>query len=378
MTIEKPAALAAAPGMHTSAQRRGLKFEGHTGFQTELRHRVEEYFQRTGRRQRDCPEMYAKTAILMSALAGTYVLLVFFATTWWQAVPLSLLLGLITASIGFNVQHDGGHHAYSDRPWVNKLAAMAMDLIGASSYLWHWKHGVVHHTYTNITGLDEDIELGYAGRLSPHQPLRFYHKYQHLYLWLLYGLLILRWELVGDFTDAVTGRVGTYKIPRPKGREFLIFVTGKVVFLSLAVVIPLLHHSLWAALGCLMAYVFVLGLVLSVVFQLAHVVEESSFPMPNRETGNMEAAWAIHQIQTTVDFSRGSRVAGWLLGGLNYQVEHHLFPRICHVNYPAMSKIVEETCRDYGIRYNVHPSFWAGLGSHYRWLKRMGTERAAA
>ncbi|MFN8546944.1 MAG: acyl-CoA desaturase [Candidatus Eisenbacteria bacterium] len=364
---------AQAPAAHP---RQGLKFEGHTEFQTELRRRIDEFFRQSGRRQRDCPEMYLKTAILMTSLVGLYVLLVFFASTWWQALPLAMLLGLNTAAIGFNVQHDGGHHAYSDRPWVNKLAALAMDLIGASSYVWSWKHGVLHHTYTNLTGLDSDIDFGVFGRGTPHQPLRRYHRWQHWYLWPLYGLMIARWELWADFADAAQGRIGNYRIPRPSGTHLAIFLGGKVVFFGLCFGLPMLHHSVWAVLGCYVVFALVLGLVLSVVFQLAHCVEEAAFPMPNPQTGNIEAAWAIHQVQTTVDFSRRSRVASWLLGGLNYQIEHHLFPRICHVNYPAMSAIVESTCREYGIRYNVHPSFLAGVASHYRWLRRMGREAA--
>ena len=146
-----------------------LKFGTNNGFQVELRRRVDEYFRTTGRRQRDCPQMYLKTAIILACFAASYVLLVFVAQAWWQALPLAILLGLAMAAIGFNVQHDGGHQAYSDHPWVNKLMAMTLDLIGGSSYLWHWKHDVFHHTYVNITGHDADIDLGFLGRLTPHQ-----------------------------------------------------------------------------------------------------------------------------------------------------------------------------------------------------------------
>jgi linoleoyl-CoA desaturase len=113
-------------------------------------------------------------------------------------------------------------------------------------------------------------------------------------------------------------------------------------------------------------------MTLSVVFQVAHCVEEAEFPLPRAGTGLIENAWAIHQVETTVDFARRSRVAAWLLGGLNFQIEHHLFPRISHVNYPAISKVIEETCRDFGVRYVEFTSFRAGIGSHFRWLRRMG------
>jgi linoleoyl-CoA desaturase len=131
-------------------------------------------------------------------------------------------------------------------------------------------------------------------------------------------------------------------------------------------------HPPWVVLSLYGVAALTLGLTLSVVFQLAHCVEEAEFPVPRPDTGRIDRAWAIHQVETTVDFSRSSRVLSWLLGGLNFQIEHHLFPRICHVNYPAMSRLVEETCREFGVRYTEHRSLGAGLASHFRWLQRMG------
>lgn len=349
------------------------KFAKDAGFQAELRRRVEEFMRSTGRRQRDCPQMYLKTAVIFVCFAAAYVLLVFVAQTWWQALPLAVLLGLATAGIGFNVQHDGGHGAYSDSPWINKLAAVTLDLIGGSSYLWHWKHVVFHHTYVNLTGHDTDIDLGYLGRLTPHQRRLGFHRWQHFYLWPLYGFMAIKWQLVDDFRDVVTGRIGGHRIPRPRGWDLAIFLGGKALFLTLAFVVPLLFHSVWAVLLFYGVAVGVLGVVLSVVFQLAHAVEEAEFPLPLAGTGRIENAWAVHQAQTTVDFARRSWAAAWLLGGLNFQVEHHLFPRVCHVNYPAISGIVEATCREYGVSYKEHESFLAGLASHYRWLRRMGS-----
>lgn len=146
----------------------------------------------------------------------------------------------------------------------------------------------------------------------------------------------------------------------------------ELVFLTLAIGIPLLFHRLWVVFLFYGIVAAVLGSVLSVVFHLAHAVEAAEFPMPVQETGNIEHAWAIHQVETTADFARRSRVAAWLLGGLNFQIEHHLLPRICHINFPALSSIVEETCREYGVKYDEHPSFLAGLASHFRWLRQMG------
>ncbi len=320
--------------------------------------------------------MYLKTAILVAVFAASYVLLVCAAQTWGQALPLAILLGLAAAGIGFNVQHDGGHQAYSNHPWVNKLMAMTLDVIGGSSYVWRCKHAVFHHTYVNITGHDTDIDLGILGRLTPHQRWLKVHRWQHVYLWPLYGLLAIKWHLVTDFRNVITGRIGGRRFPRPRGWELAIFLAGKASFLALAFGIPLLFHPVWVGLPFYVVAALVLGMALSVVFQLAHCVEEAEFPLPRPDTGRIENAWAIHQVETTVDFARRSSVVAWLLGGLNFQIEHHLFPRICHINYPAMSKLVEETCREFGVKYAEHASFRAGLASHFRWLRRMGMPSA--
>jgi linoleoyl-CoA desaturase len=349
-----------------------LKFAPNNDFHIELRRRVDEFFLRTGRWQRDCLRMYLKTAIIVTCFAVTYALLVFVVQSMWLAVPLAVFLGGAASGIGLNIQHDGGHKAYSKHPWINAMSAMALDVIGGSSYLWRWKHAVFHHTYSNINGHDTDIDLGVLARQSPHQKRYAFHRWQHLYIWILYGFMVLRWHFFGDFRDAITGRIsGGPRFPRPKGWDLAIFFAGKVVFFALALVVPMLFHPILAVALCYVITASVMGILMSVVFQLAHCVEEADFPQP-RETGQIENAWAIHQVETTVNFARRNRVACWLFGGLNFQVEHHLLPRICHVNYPAITNLVEQTCREYGVKYTAHRSICAGLVSHYRWLRRMG------
>lgn len=350
----------------------GLKFSASDEFHQVLRRRVERYFQSTGRRQRDCPRMYLKTAIILSWFVASYVLLVFVVGTWWLALPLALSLGMAMAAIGFNIQHDGGHQAYSDRWWINKLTAMTLDLLGGSSYIWARKHNSIHHSYANITGHDDDINIGIFGRLSPQQRRRRFHRAQHYYLWGLYGLLPMKWQLFDDFHHMIAGRIGEHRFTRPRGWDLAILIGGKVIFFSLAFGIPLLVHPVWAVLLFYGLTSFVQGVLLSVVFQLAHCVEEASFPMPQEETGRMETTWAVHQVATTVDFGRRSRWLSWFTGGLNFQIEHHLFPRVCHLHYPALAQLVEETCREFGLRYVAHETLLGGVASHFRWLRRMG------
>lgn len=342
------------------------------GFQAELKRRVDAYFASSGHSRRDALALYVKAAILLASFAALYLALVFVARTWWQALPLAVALGCVTAAIGMNVQHDGGHGSFSERGGVNRLAARTLDLIGGSSYFWHWKHGVLHHTYTNVERHDTDPDVGIVGRLTPFQRRLWFHRWQHVYLWPLYGLLAMKWHFVDDFKDLIRGRMGAHRIPRPRGREAVVFWAGKLTFFALAFALPLLRHPLPHVVACYAVAAGVTGVVLAVVFQLAHVVEEAAFPAPNPATGRLDDEWAVHQVKTTVDFARDNRAVAWLIGGLNFQIEHHLFPRISHVHYPAISKVVEDTCREFHVPYASHPTFWAGVASHFRWLRRMG------
>lgn len=349
-----------------------LAFSGSREFHQDLRRRVDAWFKETGRRKRDNPAMYLKSAVILAAFFGAWGLLVFVADTWWQAVPLAVLLGLATAGIGFNIEHDGGHNAYSSRRWVNRLAALTLDMIGGSSWLWRWKHAVFHHTYVNIKGYDADIDLGTIARLSPHHRRFAHQRLQHWYAWPLYGVMAMKWHFYDDFRDLVSGRIGALPYPRPRGADLFALVAGKLVFFSLAFGIPLAVHSLANVAVFYALAAAVTGVTLSVVFQLAHCVEEADFVLPAEGAEEIETAWAVHQAQSTVNFARESRIAAWCLGGLNFQIEHHLLPGICHVNYPALAPLVKQVCAEHGVRYTEYRSFGNGIAAHYRWLKQMG------
>jgi linoleoyl-CoA desaturase len=255
-----------------------LKFSGGDEFSIELKRRIDEHLRNEGRKKRDCWQMYLKTAIILAGFAVSYFLLVFVAQDNWQALPMAILLGLSAAGIGCNVQHDGGHKAYSDQNWINKLMAITLDLIGASSYIWHWKHIVIHHTYVNIAGIDKDIDLGMLARLTPHQKKLVFHRWQHIYLWLLYGLLVIKWQFIDDFRYVITGKIGEHQFPRPKGWELVMFAAGKMLFFTWAFWIPLQYHPVEVVIFYYWLVALVMGLMLSMIFQLAHCVEEAQFP----------------------------------------------------------------------------------------------------
>jgi linoleoyl-CoA desaturase len=249
--------------------------------------------------------------------------------------------------------------------------AMTLDLVGGSSHFWRWKHNVFHHTFVNVAGYDTDINLVGLGRLTPHHPRAWFHRWQHLYVWFLYGALAMKWQLYDDFRLAVTGRMAQHTVERPRGSQWVVFFGGKLAFCSLAFAIPLTLHPVWAVVATYAVTGVVVGVVLAVVFQLAHCVEAADFPVET-QPARMDSSWAAHQVETTVDFARENRAASWLLGGLNFQIEHHLFARICHVNYPAIAPVVEQTCREFGIEYKHNETLLGAVRSHYRWLRQMG------
>lgn len=341
-------------------------------FHAELRSRVAAYFQATSLAPQGGWRMYFDAAVVLVWLAGAYAGLVFLASTWWQAVLCGLALSGAIAAVGFKIQHDGNHGAFSRSKWVNRLAGIGLDAIGGSSFIWRQTHNHYHHGFTNLPQADNDIDLGLLGRLSPAQPHRPWHRFQHLYLWPLYAFLAVKWHWFDDFSKLWKGKIGTQPMRRPRGWDLLGLIAGKAFALTVCLVVPALFHPFPVVLLGYLGVLGVTGFLLAVVFQLAHSVGEAEHPVILDRHRALGHDWAVHQVRTTVDFARPCRWLTWFVGGLNFQVEHHLFPRIAHIHYPALSQIVEEACAGRGIPYAAHPSFPAALLAHYRFLRRMG------
>jgi linoleoyl-CoA desaturase len=339
-----------------------------------LQSRVDRFFAASGRSRHADLRIYAKAAILMAWFVLSYYLLVFRVTTVWQGLLAAVSLGLAVAGIGFNIQHDGNHGAFSRRNWLNRLTGLTLDLMGGSSYLWMQKHNISHHTYTNIPGSDEDIEIFPLGRLAPDDPYYRLHRFQHFYLWLVYALLPTQWYFYNDFRKLWTGKISSRTFPRPRGWELFGLIAGKLVFATWAFVVPCFFHRVWVVAIFYLATSGIMGVVLSVVFQLAHSVEETGHPSLADET---RSEWVRHQIQTTAEFARGNRLVTWYLGGLNFQTTHHLFPKVCHIHYPRLSRIIERVCRKHGVEYLAQPSLGGAVRSHYRFLRRLAAPPAA-
>jgi len=340
-----------------------------TGFKHALEASVDDYFRRAGISKTGNFGMYLKATVLLAWLAVSYYLLVFHVSSWPAVVLACLSLALAMAGVAFNIQHDGNHGSFSIRLWLNRLAGMTLDLLGGSSYLWVRKHNFSHHTYTNIPPVDDDIDLASIGRLSSETPLRSYHRYQHYYLWFFYAFLVIQWHFYSDFKKLATGKIGGRSFEPPRGKDWAGVVAAKALFLCLAFVIPCLRHPWWVVVASYCGVAMVVGIVISIVFQLAHIVEETLHPASSED---VHAEWVVHQLRTTADFARQNRFLTWYLGGLNFQVIHHLFPRICHVHYPQVARVVAQVCDQYQINYMAHPSVYSAIRSHFRFLRMMG------
>lgn len=341
-------------------------------FYQALKADVEKYFKEKGIRKTGNWYLYSKTIILIPIAVVLYILLLRAQYVPLAGVGMSLLLGTTLSAIGFNVMHDACHGSYSQRKWVNELLGLTLNALGGNAFIWKQKHNVIHHSYTNVDGVDDDIAKSPVIRQCHTQVWKPAHRVQHIYLWAIYALSSFLWIFVMDISKYATKRIYTTGLQRMDTKEHIVFWVSKVLYIVFYIAMPVYFVGWGAwAVGFLCMHV-ALGLCLSVVFQLAHVVEETTFEHTSTDDMHIENEWAIHQVKTTSNFAPRSKVISWFVGGLNFQVEHHLFPRISHVHYPALSEIVARNCEKHGIQYNCIPTMAGAIRSHYRFMKQLG------
>jgi len=342
------------------------------GFHADLKKRISDYFSANSMKPTGNYQLYTKAIILTVSYAAMFTHLIFFDPPAWIAVIECVILGMSTAFIGFNIMHDGAHGSFSTSPAVNKLAAISLNILGGSSFMWNIKHNIIHHAYTNVDGVDDDIDAGILLRMARTQKRLKLHKFQHLYFWFLYAILYIYWIFVSDYRKYFSGKIGSMPLKKMAFKDHFSFWGYKLLHIGLFIALPIMMHGFTEWLIGFIIFSTVAGFILSIVFQLAHTVEHTHFPMPDEETGRMADEWAIHQIKTTANFATHNRFVSWFVGGLNFQVEHHLFPKISHVHYPRINKIVKETCKEYGVEYIEYPSVRKAIKSHINYLKEMG------
>lgn len=376
MVISKNRVIFAAIKLKQNKMSVKIKFNkrDETDFVTTLKQRVNDYFEQRNKSKQGDWRMWAKLLFFFGGLIVVYSLLLSdFSTP--VTFLLWVLMGLFIAFNGFNVAHDAVHGAFSSSPVLNKIFSYVFNLLGANEYMWKIMHNIVHHTYTNIPGHDEDLEPVDFIRLNTEKKLKKIHRYQHWYAMFFYSFASLSWVLKKDFVTFFSKQIGNYENKKHAWHEYVVLFFSKAVYFFIFLVLPmlLLSQPWWMVLSGFFLLHVVEGLTIAIVFQLAHVVENAEFPAP-AEDGTMENVWAIHQVKTTANFARKSHLANWFFGGLNFQVEHHLFPQICHVHYRKISGIVKQTAEEFNLNYNEYETMFDAICSHLRMLKRLGRE----
>lgn len=349
-------------------------------FKKALHQRVNDYFSRTGLSRNHNPAMVFKTVMMLSLYIIPFIIILIVSMPVWLVMLLYFVMGVGVAGVGMSVMHDGNHFGYSKDQRINRWMGLTMNLLGADAYNWKIKHNKLHHVFTNIYGKDEDINSRVILRFAYAAPLKKYHRYQYIYAWAFYALMSIS-MVFGDVSKRYDyRRRGLTNIPLADFRRSIAWLIVSKVIYALAIIgLPLLLTGLtwWQVLLGFLIMQLTSGTILSLVFQMAHVVEGPEQPLPDAH-GRIGDSLLLHQLKTTSDFSRGNKWLSWYVGGLNFQVEHHLFPRICHVHYPALAKIVEETTREFNKPYYVYDRFVDAFRSHLLTLKKLGRVKHTA
>lgn len=339
-----------------------------------LNSRVNSYFKDNNIKKTGNWKLHLKTIVMFSIFLTPYFFLLAMDMPFWVYLLLNIVIGIGMAGVGMNVMHDGNHGSYSTKSWLNKFMGGSIYILAGNVYNWQVQHNVLHHTYTNIHGHDEDLEAGRIMRFSEKAEWRRFHKFQHYYSVFLYGLLTFNWAITTDFLQMkryLKRNLSYGEFKKPAIRWTTLIIT-KVIYFSIWIVTPMLMGIDWwkVVLGFLVMH-YTAGVILSVVFQLAHVVEDISYPEPN-DIGEMENTWAIHQLFTTANFAPKNWLVNYYTGGLNHQVEHHLFPNISHIHYDKISKIVKETAHEFELPYMEFKTMREAVASHFKHLKELG------
>lgn len=342
-------------------------------FSKTVKKRVNEYFEENNLSKHANLQMVVKTIVLLTLYFGSYALIMSGQLSLGAMWVLTFLMGIGMAGIGFSVSHDALHGAYSSNKYINRALGFTFDLLGANGYIWKITHNIIHHTYTNIHGHDEDLEVAEFIRLSPHSEFKSIHRIQHILAFFAYSLATFFWVFIKDYKYFLQKDIGPYTNKTHPTSEWVILFVTKAIYYTYMLVLPMLVLDItWVQLliGFTTLHITA-GLILGIIFQLAHVVEGTDHPVPDEEN-MIDEHWMIHEMVTTNNFGRDNKALCWFVGGLNFQIEHHLFPRICSVHYPAISHIVEKTAKEYDIPYNQHETFLGAVASHYRTLKKFG------
>ncbi len=344
-----------------------------------LNKRVNSYFKENKLKRTGNWKLYTKAIVMFALFFVPFFTILMIQLPEWAMLLLTILSGIGMAGVGMNVMHDSNHESFSSKKWVNKLMGSSMYILAGNVYNWKVQHNILHHTFTNIKGHDEDIDAGRIIRFSKNSKWFPIHKLQRYYSIFIYGLLTINWAITTDFKQMrrylKKGLLyGEGTKPNPT-KEWITLVITKTLYYSFWVILPMLVLDIawWKVLIGFFAMHYTAGIILSVVFQLAHVVPTTSMPLPDKN-GNLEHTWAIHQLHTTSNFAPKNKFISFFTGGLNHQIEHHIFPHISHIHYGKIAKIVKETSKEFNLPYHEYKTMTKAFLEHFRQLKILGTK----
>tara|TARA_R110002012_G_scaffold81945_3_gene207443 strand:+ start:29314 stop:30414 length:1101 start_codon:yes stop_codon:yes gene_type:complete len=344
-------------------------------FSKTLRQRVNHYFKTNNLSKKANTTMVIKTMVMLSLFFIPLILLsTGLVTTTGLLFTLYIICGFGMSGIGMGVMHDAIHGSYSKNKTINRLLGYTFNMIGANATIWKIQHNVLHHTYTNIDYADDDINTPFFLRFSPNGEHHKSQRFQHIYIWFFYGISTIFWVTAKDFVRLKRYKnMGLLNHDQVYRTEIIKMISWKTFYYSYALVLPMIMVPLpwWLILLGFLSMHLVTGMMVSIVFQIAHIMPATDFPLPNEE-GLMTNEWYRHQFATTSNFAPKSKLLFWLIGGLNYQVEHHVLPDICHVHYKRLSPIVAQTAKEFGMTYHVKKSIFHAIVDHTRMLRLLG------
>ncbi len=345
-----------------------------TDFSKELKSRVNGYFKTNNISKHANKSMILKTIFMLLLFFGPLFLInTGIVKSVWLLFALYIVSGLGMSGIGMGIMHDAIHGSYSRHKRTNKILGYTLNLIGANATVWKIQHNVLHHTFTNVNGSDDDINPPFFLRFSPNTKWHWSHKFQYIYIWFFYCISTILWVTAKDFVRLTRYRNMGFMDNKEFNKKITAIIGWKLLYYSYALILPLIIVPLswWIIVLAFLSMHIITGFLVSTVFQIAHIIPDTDFPMPD-EKNIITGDWYRHQLATTSNFSPRSKVFSWLIGGLNYQVEHHLFPNICHVHYKNISVIVEDTAREFGLPYHTKQSFIMAIVDHIKMLRDLG------
>jgi len=395
-------------------------------FYPTLKQRVVTRLRELHKARRGGAEIYLKSIMLLTWFWGSLYVMCF-AQSFQVALLGAVSMGAAASFVGTCIQHDGSHGAFSPYSHLNKAAGWTLDMIGASAFTWEFQHMLGHHPYTNLLDVEGDARTdgGLAAaadglniqendpdvfssfpfvRMHPSHKRQWIHRYQHIYAPVLFSLMTLSKVYHQDWDLWKNKRLYHINAECRYGERWnsARFLIMKVLSCGYMLVLPCWCRGSLSGVPLYLVGHLVCGEMLALMFIVNHVIEGVAFAKRERDDKGkilpekpataegvtpMEATnkmtddkvvplndWAAVQCQTSVNWAAGSWFWSQFSGGLSHQIEHHLFPGLCHTNYVHIQSVVEETCAEFGVPYQNEASLGIAIVKMLRHLKNLGTQ----